>query len=63
MNIVMKIITKNGLEIKCKILRGLTNGYLLVYAQDKVVVASISTATTCVEIKSIDTIDLIEGYL
>lgn len=59
----MKLITKSGLTINCIPLRSLTNGYLLVFAQDRIAVAKINSAVDCKEITSIDVIDFYKDYL
>jgi hypothetical protein len=54
--------TKNDLVVDCKPLRALDRGYMLVYCQDRLVVASIIDATCCKEIESMDVLPFIEGY-
>lgn len=59
----MKLHTKNNLTINCVMLRSLSNGYLLVFAQDRLIVAKINSADDCNEITSTDVIDFYKDYL
>lgn len=54
---------KNGLQVDCKPLKALDRGYMLVYCQDRLVVASIMNATECREVESMDVLPFIEAYL
>jgi hypothetical protein len=55
--------SKNGLQVECKPLKALDRGYMLVFCQDRLVVASIIDATRCREVESMDVLPFMESYL
>jgi hypothetical protein len=58
----MELLTSAGF-ISCTPIRSLSNGFILVYAQDRLVIASIMNALQCKFVEDRDIIDFIEGYL
>jgi hypothetical protein len=61
MNMVM--YCKNGVQINCTPLKALDRGYMLVFCQDRLVVAMIMNATECREVESMDVLPFIQSYL
>ena len=59
----MLIHTLNGLSVDGIPLRALENGYLILFSQDRLVVASIINATECREIESFDLLHHYQSYL
>lgn len=59
---MMKMITQ-GYVIDCTPIRALERGFLLVYCQDRLVIASIVDAVTCREVKSMDVLPFIQKYI
>jgi hypothetical protein len=59
----MMIRCKNGVQIDCTPLKALDRGYMLVFCQDRLVVASIIDATRCREVETMDVLPFIEAYL
>lgn len=62
-NSTMILTTKNGHRITSLPLRSLSNGYLLVFAQDRLVVARIDSPNYCNEVESMDALPFYQGYL
>lgn len=60
---MFNIHTLNGLVVSGMALRSLENGYLLLFSQDRLVVAMIMNATECREVESHDVLDMYQGYL
>lgn len=60
---MMTMYCKNGVQIDCTPLKALDRGYMLVFCQDRLVVASIIDATRCREVESMDVLPFIEAYL
>jgi hypothetical protein len=59
----LNLYTKNDLIIQCVALRALNNGYLVAYAQDRIIIAKIMNAVDCREIESHDILHLYEDVL
>lgn len=60
---MFNIHTLNGLVVSGMALRALENGYLLLFSQDRLIVASIMNATECREVESFDVLGMYQGYL
>ena len=54
---------RNGVQVECKPLKALDRGYMLVYSQNRLAIASIIDATRCREVESMDVLPFIEAYL
>jgi hypothetical protein len=59
----MTVHTKTGLLVEGNPLRALNNGYLILFSQDRLIVASIMNATECREVESHDLLHHYQSYL
>jgi hypothetical protein len=59
----MILYTRNGLSVECTPIKSLSNGRLLVFSQDRLVLAQINSAIDCNEIDSIDLHNICPSWL